>query len=115
MYRGGEGQWAFYLHRFTGVGVFLFLVLHIIDTLLVAWGPDTYNELLTFYQTPVFRIGELILVAAVLFHALNGIRIILVDFWEPGTQYQLLLFRIVAAAFALLMAPAAYLMLRPLL
>lgn len=114
MYRGGEGQTAFYLHRFTGVGIFIFLVLHIIDTILVWWGPGLYNQVLAFYQTPAFRIVELVLIAAVVFHALNGIRIILVDFWESGTQYQVLLLRVVVAAFTLLMVPTAYLLLLPL-
>ncbi|MFM2024818.1 MAG: hypothetical protein RLZZ56_831, partial [Actinomycetota bacterium] len=51
--------------------------------------------------------AELGLVAAILFHALNGVRIILIDFWRKGTKYQnqmfwavLVLALVIFAAFA---------------
>ena len=40
------------------------------------------------YKNPIVGLGEVGLVAAVIFHALNGIRIILVDFWSKGAEYQ---------------------------
>jgi succinate dehydrogenase / fumarate reductase cytochrome b subunit len=115
VYRGGEGYWAFILHRSSGIGVFLFLLLHIVDVALLGWGPDLYNRVLAFYDTLLFRVFELVLLAAVLFHALNGLRIMLFDFWSEGTRYQRLLFRLVAGAFWLLLLPTAYFLLRPLL
>ena len=48
--------------------------------------------------------GELGLVAAILFHALNGVRIILVDFWSKGAKYQRLMFWIVIALAVILFA-----------
>src|ERR1019366_5102909 len=38
-YRGREGQWAWILHRVTGVGIFIYLLVHIVDTALLGWGP----------------------------------------------------------------------------
>ncbi|HVQ50664.1 MAG TPA: succinate dehydrogenase, cytochrome b556 subunit, partial [Mycobacterium sp.] len=46
------------------------------------------------------------LVAAVLFHALNGIRVILVDFWSEGPRHQKKMLAAVAAVWLLVMVPA---------
>lgn len=113
-YRGGIGQWSFMLHRLTGVGVLLFLCLHILDTSLIILGPAHYNAIIAIYRLPVFRILEVGLVACVLFHALNGVRIILIDFWEALTRVHRQLFYLQMVCFVLLMIPTTYLMLRPL-
>ena len=114
MYRGGAGQWAWVLHRFTGLGVLLFLFLHILDTALVLVGPETYDKVVKIYALPVFRVGEVGLAAAVLYHALNGIRITVLDFWPELSAWQRELFYGVIALFVALFLPSAYLMLRPL-
>ena len=110
-YRGKEGQWSWILHRLTGVGVLLFLFIHIVDTLLVGWGPEVYNKVIALYRNPVFKVGELFLFAAVLYHALNGVRIILIDFWPSGTQYHKQMFYAEMFLFALAMIPVSFLML----
>ena len=84
-YRGGPGHWSWILHRVTGVGVFLFLLIHIVDISLIGWGPGVFNKLLFLYRHPVFRVGEVALVGAVLYHAINGVRICISDFW-PETM-----------------------------
>jgi len=81
MYRGGSGQAAWLLHRLTGLGVLLFLLIHILDTGLVLFGAEVYNKVVKIYTHPLFRVGEVGLAAAVLYHALNGIRI---PFWISG-------------------------------
>jgi len=81
LYRGREGQWSWALHRITGVVVILFLFAHVLDTALVGWGPDAYNRVVNVYKNPIVGVMELGLVAAVLFHALNGLRIMAIDFW----------------------------------
>jgi len=113
-YHGGVGQWSFFLHRVTGVGVLIFLCLHIVDTSLIVLGPEHYNAIIQVYRLPVFRIMEVGLFASVLYHALNGLRIILIDFWEDLTPYQQHLFVIEIVCFILIMVPVAYLMIRPL-
>jgi len=114
VYRGGAGQWAWITHRLTGVGVLLFLLIHILDTGLVLFGPETYDRVVKIYTHPVFRVGEVGLAAAVLYHALNGIRITLVDFYPELGVRQRQFFYAVLALFALLFLPAAYFMLEPL-
>ena len=110
-YRGGPGHWSWILHRVTGVGVFLFLLVHIVDTALIGWGPDLYNKAMALYRHPVFRVGEVLLAGAVLYHALNGVRIIIIDFWPQATVIHKKLFYAVGALFALIYIPTAIYML----
>ncbi len=115
VYRGGIGQWSFILHRLTGVGVLAFLCLHIIDTSFLMLGPAHYNTMVRFYRLPAFRFMEVALFASLLFHALNGVRIILIDFWVDLTQFHKSLFRVQMACFTLVMIPVAWVMLKPLI
>jgi succinate dehydrogenase / fumarate reductase cytochrome b subunit len=111
LYRGREGMWSWVAHRVTGVLVFFFLFAHVLDTALVRVSPDSYDRVIETYKTPVVNLMELGLVGAVLFHALNGLRIIAIDFWEKGPRYQKAMGRVVLAVFVLVMAPGAYFML----
>ena len=114
MYRGGEGQWAWVAHRLTGLGVLLFLLIHILDTGLVLFGPEVYDKVIKIYTHPVFRVSEVGLAAAVIYHALNGIRITVLDFWPELSRRHRELFYGVVALFVVLFLPSAYLMLKPL-
>ena len=87
LYKGDPGMWSWVAHRISGMLIFLFLLVHVLDTALVRVSPEAYNEVIGHYKSVVFGLGEIGLVAAVLFHALNGLRIILVDFWKQGTRY----------------------------
>src|SRR5690606_27175788 len=104
LYRGDKvGMWSWVLHRITGVGIFFFLLVHVLDTALIRVGPEAYNVVIDSYKNPIMGIGEVGLVGAVGLHALNGIRIILVDFWSWGTKHQRFLFWIVVALWLVLM------------
>lgn len=113
-YRGGVGQWAWIVHRVTGVGILLFLAIHILDTALVLLGPETYNHVLSIYQHPLFRPMEVLLYGCVLYHALNGVRIILVDFWSQGSRYHKQMFYAALAVFTVLFIWGSYFMVKPL-
>ena len=80
-YKGREGMWTWILHRATGLGVLFFLVAHVIDTGIIIYRPDWYDHALGLYRHPVFRIAELFIFFGVLFHAVNGTRIVIQDFW----------------------------------
>ncbi len=88
LYRGKFGMWSWVLHRITGVAIFFFLLVHVLDTSLIRLSPEAYNAVIGTYKTPLIGLAELGLVAAILFHALNGIRVILIDFWRKGAKYQ---------------------------
>lgn len=113
MYRGQSGMWLWVLHRLTGVGVLAFLFLHIADTYLIAFGAEYYNELVFLYKNPFFRVMEVLLVGAVLYHALNGLRIIVLDFWERAIDYHKQLFITTIVGFFVLWLPAATMMMLP--
>jgi succinate dehydrogenase / fumarate reductase cytochrome b subunit len=78
-YRGAIGQWSWVLHRITGLGVVLFLTLHVIDTSWAVFYPEMYVKAIAIYQTPLFTLGEFALVACVIYHAYNGMRIAIFD------------------------------------
>ncbi len=111
MYRGGLGMWSWLLHRVTGVGVLIFLLIHILDTAFLLLGPELYNRVMALYRHPLFLVGEVLLVAMVLYHALNGVRIIIVDFWPESTVLQRGMFYAVMVLFAAIFVPSAYVML----
>lgn len=114
VYRGGVGQWSWALHRITGVGVLIFLCLHILDTALIVLGPDHYNAIIALYRHPAFKVMEVGLVACVLFHALNGVRILLIDFHPSLTWFHARMFAVQMALFLLILLPVGYVMLRHL-
>ncbi|WP_082965197.1 succinate dehydrogenase, cytochrome b556 subunit [Mycobacterium sp. ACS1612] len=105
LYRGDPGMWSWVLHRITGATIFFFLLVHVLDTALVRVSPEAYNEVINTYKTPIVGLMEIGLVAAVLYHALNGIRVILIDFWQHGPRYQKLMLWIVAGVWLAVMIP----------
>lgn len=88
LYRGNEGMWSWVLHRITGVAIFFFLLVHVLDTALIRVSPEAYNAVIGTYKNPIMALGEVALVGAVAYHAYNGLRIILVDMWSWATRHQ---------------------------
>lgn len=107
LYRGREGQWSWVGHRITGVVIFFFLLVHVLDTSLVRVSPEAYNAVIGTYQNPLMALGETGLVAAIVFHAFNGVRIIAVDFWKQGPKYQRQMLWVVLGLWAVTIAAFA--------
>ncbi len=107
LYRGKVGMWSWVLHRITGVAIFFFLLVHVLDTALVRVAPEAYNVVIATYQTPLIGVAELGLVAAILYHGFNGIRIALIDFWSKGAKYQNVMFWVVVGVAFVLFAAFA--------
>jgi succinate dehydrogenase / fumarate reductase, cytochrome b subunit len=113
-YRGSEGMLAWAFHRISGVAIWAFILLHVLDIWLVGANPALYDEVLAFYASPIGRVMEMLLGAALLYHALNGLRIVIMDFWPATTRWhkQLwyaswILFLVIGIPVALqIMAPA---------
>ncbi len=103
LYRGHEGMWSWVLHRITGVAIFFFLLVHVLDTALIRVSPEAYDAVIGTYKNPIMGIGEIVLVAAITYHAFNGLRIILVDVWSKGARYQRQLWWIVLGVWAVTM------------
>lgn len=112
LYRGGQGMWSWVAQRITGIAVFFFLYVHVLDTALVRVSPEAYDIVIATYKTPIVNLLEVGLVGAVLFHALNGLRIIAVDFWAKGPRYQRQMLWAVLAIWVVVMVPGTYFMLK---
>lgn len=87
-YRGAIGQWSWVLHRLSGIGILLFFVIHIVDTSWSVFYPGLYEKAIAVYQTPLFTIGEFALIAAVVYHAYNGLRIVILDYKPQWWRFQ---------------------------
>ena len=113
-YRGKSGQWAFISHRVTGFLVFMFLMLHVVDVSLVQ-DKHLYNEVHAVYGNVVLRLFEVGLLFALVFHALNGLRIILIDFFPDAVRdtWQKTLFGVVIGITVAVGLPGGYIILRP--
>ena len=105
-YKLRVGMFAWILHRLTGLALVGYLVVHI-------WGlkaitnEEAYNALIASYHAPIFKVGEVLLLGAVVYHALNGMRIVLIDFvgWSPNHKK---LFWALGALAAVLFAVGGY-------
>ena len=110
IYKGHEGQYSWLLHRITGVAIILFLFAHVIDTAVVGWGPEAYNRVVSVYENPIVRLLELGLVAAILYHSFNGIKIMLLDFFPRLVPHIRTLGTVTVVAFFGAMIPITWIM-----
>ncbi len=117
-YRGREGQWSFLLHRITGLGVLLFLAIHILDTATVYFFPNVYSEVINVYRSTVFSLLEIALIFCLFYHGVNGVRIAYLDLfkptgWTPESERRSALIALIVTL--VLFVPSALIMLRNLL
>ena len=106
IYNGDAGQYAWVLHRATGVGILFFLLVHILDIMLVSLGRDVYNHTVEFYAHPFIIPMEVMLVGAVIYHTLNGLRVMAVNFSARGPAREKKYFWGVLALSVLLTIPS---------
>jgi succinate dehydrogenase / fumarate reductase, cytochrome b subunit len=112
-YRVSWAQLAWFGHRASGLGVLFYLFLHIVETSTVLFGPDVYNAAVGIFKNLPARLGEVLLMAALVYHALNGLRVIAMDFWPALTAYYRPLTYGVIGATILAMIPLGLIMIRP--
>jgi succinate dehydrogenase cytochrome b556 subunit/succinate dehydrogenase hydrophobic membrane anchor protein len=112
IYSGGSGQYAWALHRASGIGVLFFLLVHIIDISLIGLGSAVYDHSVEFYARPFLLPMEILLVGAVIYHTLNGLRIMTIDFTPGGYSRERTSFAIVMVLTILLTLPSAWLIFR---
>jgi succinate dehydrogenase / fumarate reductase cytochrome b subunit len=108
-YRKDTGSKAWILHRISGIALIGYLFLHIYSLSPLSEGRAAFNAKMELYTTPFFMILEWILFAFVLFHSLNGIRIVLVD-WADGARYHAKLFKYSLAIGTVLFLAMGYIM-----
>ena len=105
-------MWSWVAQRITGIAVFFFLYVHVVDTALVRVSPEAYDLIIATYKTPIVNLMEVGLVGAVLYHALNGLRVIAIDFWARGPRYQRQMLWTILGVWAVVMLPGTYYMMR---
>lgn len=77
--RYGLERYAYTLHRITGLGLLLYFILHIFFSSVRLKGQGAWEGLMTSFSRPLFHFGEYLVFVAFVFHALNGIRLILAE------------------------------------
>jgi len=87
------GTWSWFLHRIAGVVLFLYLFPHFLVTssYLLTGSAEGFSSWLLSVQTPLFHFLEIFLIGAVAFHLLNGLRLIVADFFFMTKQHKSLL------------------------
>jgi succinate dehydrogenase / fumarate reductase cytochrome b subunit len=113
VYKGRSGQWAFVGHRVSGVLVFLFLLLHIVDVSLINISTEIYDEVHQLYGNVVLRLFEVGLLFALLFHSLNGLRIVALDFFPGAVRQERRLLSAVVFLTVAVGVPCGYVILEP--
>ena len=81
-YKGGGPMLTFILHRIGGVGMALFVTVHILASFLGGKGGVFVN---TIYENWIFQI---FIFFCALFHAINGLRITIVDLFPKLLAHQ---------------------------
>jgi len=87
-YRGGQPMLAWLLHRISGIGIVFFVSMHVVAAFLVYSVQGTTgnvaNALTDFYESTPMQVFMLF---AVLYHAINGLRIVILDMWPALMPY----------------------------
>jgi succinate dehydrogenase / fumarate reductase cytochrome b subunit len=112
IYKGKSGQWAFVLHRITGFLVFVFILLHVVDVATVN-SPHIYNQIHQLYGNVFLRLFEVGLLFALLYHALNGLRVIMIDFFPSAIKNEKAVFFSMLGLAVLLTIVGGVIILRP--
>jgi succinate dehydrogenase / fumarate reductase cytochrome b subunit len=74
------GMWAYALNRMTGLGLVVYLYLHLAVLSLLTRGPSSWDAFVSLARSPYFLTLDVILLAGILIHGLNGIRVALTGF-----------------------------------
>jgi succinate dehydrogenase / fumarate reductase, cytochrome b subunit len=75
----GFERYLYLLHRVTGIGLVVYLLIHIIETGQRMAGPETWTALMALFSSPFFKMMEYALFAAFIFHGLNGVRLLVTE------------------------------------
>lgn len=92
------GGWAFALNRVTAIGLTVYLFLHLVILGKLAQGPASYDQFLALTENPIIKFGEWLVVAAVLLHGMNGLRIVLTSFGVGVTRQKQLFYGFMVVA-----------------
>ena len=78
--RRKTGMWAYALNRITGIALVVYLYLHLAVLSMLSRGPGSWDSFVSLARTPYFLTLDVILLAGILIHGLNGLRVTLTGF-----------------------------------
>ncbi len=102
------GSWAFALNRLTGIGLTLYLLLHLGVLTLLVLGEAQWDAFIALARSPLILALDVVLIFGILYHGLNGIRVALVGM-GIAVRWQKALFWGLMALGALLLAVSGWL------
>ena len=114
-YRGRSGHYSWIAHRISGLAILAFMTIHVWDTANAYFLPSLDQWSLELFKYPLIAFGEIPLMGAVLYHAINGIRITILDFKPELWKHQDKSAKIAWGLFAIVFIPIAIYMLMGLL
>lgn len=79
-YRLHPGYLAWILHRITGVLLGGYLFLHVWVIHHLSKGEEAFNGVMAVVQSPLFHLLEIGLLGTVVYHAINGLRVVFIDY-----------------------------------
>ena len=91
---------SFLFRRISGLALVAYLFMHMWVIGSVNAGPEVFDARLAVVQTPVFKLLEIALLAAVVYHAFDGIRLLIVHYFNV-TEYRKSLFYAMFALFVI--------------
>jgi succinate dehydrogenase / fumarate reductase, cytochrome b subunit len=99
------GMWAYTLNRVTGIGLVVYLYLHLVVLSTLLRGPAAWDSFVGLARSP-FMLGlDVLLLAGILIHGLNGLRIALTGVGiAVGAQKAIFISLMVVCAVALWIA-----------
>jgi succinate dehydrogenase / fumarate reductase cytochrome b subunit len=74
-----SGMLAQTVQRVTGLLLLVYLFLHVRTVYALSEGPEAFDRAVATFRGPVFKVLEIALLGVVILHALNGVRITLMD------------------------------------
>ncbi len=93
-YKLSPGHIGWLFHRISGLALVFYLILHVWVIHHLNYGPEKFKDVMAFLNTPIFKLLEIALWAGILFHTLNGIRLLIIDF-AGGARFHKKMFYVV--------------------
>ena len=100
------GMWAYALNRLTGIGLVVYLYMHLGVLSLLARGQSSWDSFVSLARSPYYLALDVLLLAGILIHGLNGLRVALTGF-DIGVRAQKTLFGILMLVAAVALVAAA--------
>jgi len=89
------GNFSYWIHRLSGIGLSIYLILHTFVLSSAISGPGSFSERMKVVQNPFFAVLEVFLIAGIFFHMLNGLRITITDFFGISGSHKALFWIVV--------------------